>query len=137
MELAMIKSVVSPVELSKPNGVWSPVVVVENPGKLAFLSGFVSRNSQGEVVGVGDVRAQTRQVCENLKSAVTAAGGTLADLVWVNVFITDMNDFEAIHEIRRQYFPVEPPASTMVQVTRLTHLDFSIEINAVAVIPSR
>jgi enamine deaminase RidA (YjgF/YER057c/UK114 family) len=131
-----MKSVVHPSDLSKPEGVWSPVIVVDKPGKLAFLSGFVSRNLQGQVVGAGDIKAQTRQVCENLKSAITAAGGTLADLVSVNVYITDMTLFKEIHEVRREYFPTEPPTSTMVQITRLTDPDFMIEINAIAVLPN-
>ena len=130
----MKKEVVFPAGMPKPAGIWSPVIVVENPGKLAFLSGFVSRGANGEVVGIGDIRAQTRQVCENLKAAVTAAGGTLADLVRVDVFITDMSLFKEIHEVRKEYFPKDPPASTMVEINRMTHPDFMIEINAIAAI---
>jgi 2-iminobutanoate/2-iminopropanoate deaminase len=130
-----LKKVVHPGNVAKPAGVWSPAIVVTQPGRLVFLSGFTARNEKGEVVHVGDIRGQTRLVCENLKATVEAAGGSLADLVSVTVFVTDIEEFDAIHEIRRQYFPNEPPASTMVEVTRLVHKDMLIEINAVAALP--
>jgi reactive intermediate/imine deaminase len=130
-----LKQVVQPGKVAKPAGVWSPAVVVTQPGRLVFLSGFTAKNDKGEVVHIGDIRAQTRLVCENLKATIEASGGTLADLVSVTVFVTDIDQFDAIHEIRRQYFPTEPPASTMVEVTRLVHKDMLIEINAVAALP--
>lgn len=125
------KSVVVVPGISKPSGVWSTAVAVEAK-KLLFIAGLLARDASGALVGVGDIGAQTRQVCENLKASVEAAGGTLADLVRVDVYITDMNHFDAIHAVRREYFPVDPPASTMVEVKRFTHLDAMIEINAIA-----
>ena len=77
----------------------------------------------------------TRQVCENVKAAVEAAGGTLADICRVDVFITDMRHFDAIHAVRRQYFSDPPPASTMVVVSGFTHPLALIEITAIAVLP--
>ena len=130
-----LKQVVQPNNVAKPAGVWSPAVVVTQPGKLVFLSGFTARDETGKVAHVGDIRGQTRLVCENLKATVEASGGTLADLVSVCVFVTDIEQFDAIHEVRRQYFPSEPPSSTMVEVTRLVHKDMLIEINAVAALP--
>ena len=64
-----------------------------------------------------------------------AAGGGLADIVRVDVYIKDMNGFKDIHEIRREYFGPNPPASTMVAVAGFTHPDMLIEINAIAVLP--
>jgi 2-iminobutanoate/2-iminopropanoate deaminase len=130
-----LKQVVQPANVAKPAGVWTPAIVVNNPGKLVFLSGFTARDENGKVVHAGDMRSQTRLVCENLKATVEAAGGTLADLVSVTVFVTDIEQFDTIHEVRRQYFPKEPPSSTMVEVTRLVHKDMLIEINAVAALP--
>lgn len=130
-----IKKVVQPEKVAKPAGVWSPAVVVTQPGKLVFLSGFTARDEKGEVAHPGDIRGQTRLVCENLKATVEAAGGSLKDIVSVTVFVRDIKQFDAIHEVRRQYFPSEPPASTMVEVTRLVDDKMLIEINAVAALP--
>ena len=123
-----------PSGLSKPTGHWTTVTTAR-PGKLVFGSGLTAKNEQGEIVGVGDIAAQTRQVCENLQKAMRAAGGTLADIVRIDVFIKEMAGFKEIHEVRRQYFGANPPASTMVAVSAFTHPDMLIEINAIGVVP--
>lgn len=130
-----IKEVVQPQNTAKPAGVWSPAVVVTRPGRIVFVSGLTAKNEKGEVVCVGDISGQTRQVCENLRATIEAAGGSLKDIVSVTVFVRDIRHFDAIHAVRRQYFPSEPPASTMVEVTRLVHEHMLIEINAVAALP--
>ena len=126
---------IQPQGVTKPAGVWSPVVVVEKPGKMAFLSGFIARDDKGELCGIGDIRAQTRRVCELLQTTMRSVGGELKDIVRVDVYVTDMNHFKAIHEVRREFFPQNPPASTMVEVKRFTDERALIEINAIAVIP--
>lgn len=123
-----------PEGLSRPTGHWTTVTTAR-PGKLVFISGLTAKNERGEIVGVGDVRAQTRQVCENLRAAMRAAGGSLADIMRVDVYIKDMAGFKDIHDIRRDYFGPNPPASTMVAVAGFTHPDMLIEINAIAVLP--
>jgi 2-iminobutanoate/2-iminopropanoate deaminase len=123
-----------PAGLSKPTGHWTTVTTAR-PGKLVFVSGLTAKNERGEIVGVGDVRAQARQVCENLVAAMRAAGGTLADILRVDVYIKEMAGFKDIHDIRREYFGANPPASTMVAVSAFTHPDMLIEINAIAVLP--
>lgn len=130
-----IKQALQPAKISKPAGVWSPAVVVTRPGRLVFLSGFTSRDKTGAIVGVGDIAAQTRQVCENLKETMLAAGGTLQDIMSVTVFVKNVKQFDAIHAVRREYFPSEPPASTMVEVTGLVDERLLIEINAIAALP--
>jgi enamine deaminase RidA (YjgF/YER057c/UK114 family) len=99
---------------------------------MLYVSGVTSRDSSGAVVGPGDYEAQTRQVCENLKAVVEAAGGTLADIVSVTVFVVDIEQFETIHRVRRSYFSEDPPASTMVQVSRFVDKNCLIQINAIA-----
>jgi enamine deaminase RidA (YjgF/YER057c/UK114 family) len=119
--------------MSTPSGVWSTVVT--SPAKrLVFVSGLVARDAEGTLVGVGDMALQTRQVCENLKCALAAAGATLADVLRVDVYVTRIDRFAEIHAVRREYFPQDPPASTMVEVTRLVHPDAMIEITAMAAI---
>ncbi len=123
-----------PAGLSKPTGHWTTVTAAR-PGKLVFISGLTAKNERGEIVGPGDVRAQTRQVCENLVAAMRAAGGSLADIMRVDVYVKEMIGFKDIHDIRREYFGSNPPASTMVAVSAFTHPDMFIEINAIAVLP--
>ena len=101
---------VQPEKLSKPLGNWTPAVVVRR-GTLVFVSGLTSRDEQGEVAHVGDIRGQTRQICENLRSALQSVGGDLSDVVSVLVHVTDVGEFDAIHEVRREFFPENPPAS--------------------------
>jgi 2-iminobutanoate/2-iminopropanoate deaminase len=130
----MSSEAIQPEGTAKPIGVWSPVIVTQ-PGRMAFISGFTSRDEAGNVVGVHDIRAQTRQVCENLKKAMQAAGGDLSNIVSVTVFVRDITMFDDIHAVRREYFPDRPPTSTMVEVSRLVDERSLIEINAIAVLP--
>jgi reactive intermediate/imine deaminase len=125
---------VVPVEgLPKPTGVWS-VVTAATPGKMIFVSGLLAKNAAGELVGVGDMAAQTEQVIANLKQALASAGAALDDVVRVDVYTRDMSKFSEIHAVRRKHFPSEPPASTMVEVSRLTDERALIEITAIAVV---
>lgn len=117
-----------------PNGHFSQAVEADASGRLVFISGMTARRADGTIAGIGDVSEQTRQVCENLKAAVEEAGGTLDDICRVDVYIRNMEHFDAIHEVRRQYFTGVAPASTMVEVTKFTSPDYLIEINAIAVI---
>jgi reactive intermediate/imine deaminase len=128
------QALVSP-QLATPKGHFSQATVADARGRLLFISGMTALNNDGGVTGVGDITAQTDQVCQNLKAAVEAAGGTMEDIVRVDVFVRNVEDFEAIHTVRRQYFTGAPPASTMVEVSKLVNKDYLIEINAIAVIP--
>jgi enamine deaminase RidA (YjgF/YER057c/UK114 family) len=94
-----------------------------------------ARRPDGSIAGIGDITEQTRQVCENVKAAVEAAGGTLDDVCRVDVYVRNMEHFEAIHKVRAQYFSAPLPASTMVEVTKMTSPDYLIEISAIAVVP--
>lgn len=121
-------------KLATPNGHFAQATVTRASGQLVFVSGMTARNRDGGVTGVGDVSAQTHQVCQNLQAAVQAAGGTLEDVVRVDVYVRNMEDFDAIHAVRRQYFTGVAPASTMVEVSKFVNKDYLIEINAIAVV---
>lgn len=125
--------IVSP-DLAPPNGHFAQATVA-GPGQFVFVSGMTARTADGGIAGVGDITEQTHQVCRNLAAAVQAAGGTLDDIARVDVYVRDIGDFAAIHAVRQQYFTGEPPASTMVEVSRFVHPDYLIEINAIAVLP--
>jgi 2-iminobutanoate/2-iminopropanoate deaminase len=122
-------------KIRQPSGHFSQAIAIEAKGKLVFISGMTARRADGTIAGVGDVEAQTRQVCENLKSAVEAAGGTMDHICRVDVYVRNMEHFEKIHKVRREYFKAPAPASTMVEVTKMTSPDYLIEINAIALIP--
>ena len=121
-------------KIGKPSGHFSQATMVEASGRLVFISGMLAKNADGVIIGVGDVEAQTRQVCENLKSAVEEAGGTMDDICRVDVYCRNMEHFDLIHKARRDYFASPAPASTMVEVTKMTTPDALIEINAIAVV---
>ncbi|HJU20009.1 MAG TPA: RidA family protein [Stellaceae bacterium] len=131
----MAKRQITSERLSRPSGRFSHATAIEARGRLVFISGMTARRADGSVAGKGDIEAQTRQVCENLKAAVEAAGGSMADICRVDVFIRNMEHFDVIHKVRGEYFQEPLPASTMVEVVKMTSPDFLIEINAIAVIP--
>jgi enamine deaminase RidA (YjgF/YER057c/UK114 family) len=119
--------------ISSPSGHFAQGNVVSmGGGRLVFVSGMTARDERGDVFGVGDVRAQTRRVCENIAAVLEAVGGSLQDVCRVDVYVRDMADFAAIHEVRREFFTGILPASTMVEVSRLVHTDMLVEITAIA-----
>jgi len=120
----------------EPSGHFSQAIAVEAKGRIVFVSGMTARRADGSIAGIGDVEAQTRQVCENIKSALESAGGTMDDVCRVDVFVRNIEHFEKIHKVRREYFKAPAPASTMVEVTKMVNPDYLIEINAIAVIQS-
>jgi enamine deaminase RidA (YjgF/YER057c/UK114 family) len=130
-----VKEQIVSAKLRQPNGHFSQATMIEARGKLVFISGMTARRPDGGIAGIGDIEAQTRQVCENVKAAVEAAGGTLADVCRVDVYVRNIENFEIIHKVRREYFAVPLPASTMVEVSKMVSPDYLIEISAIAVLP--
>lgn len=121
-------------ELSTPRGY---NYVVTATGKMVFVAGQIALDKDGNVVGKGDLRAQTVQVLENVKACLAAAGATFADVVKLNTYVVNLKvqDLPIIREARSAYFPAEnPPASTMVGVTALAIEGLLIEIEAVAML---
>lgn len=125
--------IVSP-KISQPSGHFSQPTMTEARGRLVFISGMTARRADGTIAGIGDIGAQTRQVCENVKSAVEQAGGTMDDICRVDVYVRNMEYFDQIHKVRREYFKPPAPASTMVEVCKMTSPEYLIEISAIAVI---
>ena len=111
--------------------VYSHVVVTDRP-KLVFIPGQLSKDEHGNVVGKGDIRAQIRQVGRNLKLALDAVGATLEDVVKSNTYVTDYELYVKNSDLRDQILGVTLPTSTTVEVRRLSHPDFMIEIEVVA-----
>ncbi len=130
----MPKQPIATDRIAGPSGHFSQATIAEARGRLVFISGMTARRADGSIAGIGDIEAQTRQVCENLKAAVEAAGGGMEDICRVDVYVRNMEHFDRIHKIRRQYFPPPAPASTMVEVSKMTSPDYLIEISAIAVV---
>ena len=112
---------------------YSHVVSVEGR-RTIYVSGQLARDKAGNVVGKGDMRAQLRQVGENVKAAFDAAGASLGDLVKTTTFVTDIDEYFKHVDVRMEYFGAALPTSTTVEVRRLAHPDFLVEIEAVAVV---
>jgi reactive intermediate/imine deaminase len=123
---------VNPPALSTPTGYTH--VVAPQRGRLVFIAGQVAADKSGSIVGKGDFKAQTQQVFENLKAAVGAAGGTMADVAKINVYVTDLSQISALREVRQQYFTGNPPASTLVQVVALARPEYLLEIEAIVAV---
>ena len=100
--------------------------------RLVYVSGQLAMNEQNELVGKGDVGAQTEQVLKNIQRSLEQLGGSLADVVQVTVFVQDMSGLREIHEVRLRYFSPPYPTSTLVAVSGFVNPDALIEINAVA-----
>jgi 2-iminobutanoate/2-iminopropanoate deaminase len=111
---------------------YSHVVVVE-ARKTIFVSGQLARDSQGHVVGAGDMRAQIRQTGENIKTALAAAGASLADIVKTNTYVTNIEEFFKHTDVRMEYFGAMPTSPT-IEVSKLAHPDLMVEIEVVAVL---
>jgi len=124
----------SQVELFKSlKPTFSQAIKVRDAKTIVFISGQVAIDSLGNIVGKGDAAAQTRQILENIKAILEAAGGSIKDIVKVTVYLTDMEYFNDVHKIRMEYFKEDPPASTLVQVSKLVIPDLLVEIEAIAI----
>ena len=101
-------------------------------GQTIYVAGQLPYDRDGNLVGIGDIKAQTRRVFENVRKVVQAGGGTMDDVVKLTVFVTDVRFREAYGEVRTEFFGPNPPASTLVQISNLAVSGALIEIEAVA-----
>lgn len=112
-------------------------VVTVTGGTLVFIAGMTSRSEKDATpVHPGDMRAQLRQVCENIGRALRSVGGDFSDVVKTTTFITDIEKYHRVSDERLKYFKKDLPTSALIGVVRLAHPDLMIEIEAMAVIPS-
>ena len=102
-------------------------------GRMVAVSGQVPADRDGRLVGPGDPAAQVRQVFENLTAALAAAGATMEHVVKLTVYLTDLADLDVFRQVRDEYISAgRPPASSLVQVSRLVHPEWRVEIEALA-----
>lgn len=128
-----MKKIIQPKSLQDPRPRFSTAILTDS-SKLLFISGQTASDENGNVVGVGDIEAQARQVFEKLKVIVEEAGGGLEDIVKTTVYITDAKYREAQRKVRSLYMKVDPPTSTLIIVKGLAREEFLIEVEAIAVL---
>ena len=112
-------------------------IVKVSAGKMVYLSGQVAWDPEQNIVGKDDLESQTRQALKNVRTAIQTAGGTLADVVSLRIYIVQhkMAESHYVSEGLKTFFPGDsPPAATWIGVQSLANEDFLIEIEAVAVI---
>jgi reactive intermediate/imine deaminase len=126
----MPKQIFNPPDLSPAIG---PYSWATRHGNLIFLAGTGALGADGKLIGEGDVRTQTRVTLDNLKAAVTAAGGALENIVKTTVYIGDVRDYAGMNEVYRTYFPEAPPARATL-VTGFVVPGLLVEIEAIAVL---
>ncbi|MBT98973.1 MAG: hypothetical protein CL902_10150 [Dehalococcoidia bacterium] len=118
---------VSPAGAS-PNPALSPGMIV---GDTLYVSGHVSVDQGGNIVGVGDAEAQSRQVMDNIRAVVTAAGGKMEDVAKITCFLTDIANYPAYSKVRAETWPNSPPASSTVVVAGLVLPELLVEVEAI------
>lgn len=131
----MKKELVNPTALGAPPRFYSHAVRIEGPARLVYVSGQVSLDKDGKVVGAGDMRAQSEQVFKNLTNVLQAAGASWDDVIKMNGYMVGLNadNVAAYREGRSPYFkPKQLPASTLVGVTSLVQPEWLLEVEVVA-----
>ena len=127
----MKKEIIFTEKATKPTAPYSQAVKVGNIVYLARACGDDPETDQ--IVGNGDIKIETKYALENIKAAVEAAGGTLENIVKMNVFVKDIKMMKDFNEVYKTYFPVDPPARIAMQITDLAG-GANLEIDGVAIL---
>jgi 2-iminobutanoate/2-iminopropanoate deaminase len=113
---------------------YSQGIKVTRAQTLLFLSGQVAYTADGGVACRGDFKGQARGAYDAIKALVESQGGTMADIIKITTYLTDMNYRVDLAPVREEYFGKKGPASTLVEISSLAHPDWMIEIEAIAVL---
>lgn len=125
---------IQPKELATPASAHSPGICIPLPGAdLIFVTGQVAVDINDNIILPNDAKAQATYIFENIKKILAEAGGSLDNIVKVQMFLTNINDFKAVSEVRNKYLENARPASTLVEVSNLVEKNCVVEIEAVAV----
>ena len=124
-----------PAGLSKPTG-YTHVVEVPAGARTLYLAGQIALDAKGNLVGAGDFAAQAEQVFANIDTALKASGASFRNVVKLNMYVTDMSQLKALRAARDKYVDTQhPPASTLVEVSKLARDGLLLEVEATAVVP--
>ena len=124
----MPKTIVVPVGTSKPIAPFSPGTLADG---IVYVSGTLPFDKDNNVVHVGDAEAQTRHVLETIKSVIETAGGTMDDVTFNSIFLTDWANYAALNKVYAEYFPGDKPARYCIQCG-LVKPDALVEIASIA-----
>jgi enamine deaminase RidA (YjgF/YER057c/UK114 family) len=131
--LPVTANFINPEAMHHPAG-YTHVVEV-TAGRPVYIAGQVALDHTGALVGPGDIRAQARQVFDNLQAALQAVGAGFEQVVKLTYYLVDVTQLPVVREVRDQYIDIrQPPASTAVEVRRLVRDDLLLEVEAVAVV---
>jgi 2-iminobutanoate/2-iminopropanoate deaminase len=115
----------------QPKGPYSPAIVADG---FVFVAGQACVNPKTNEFEFGDIQSETRQTLQNIRAILEAAGSSLKDVVRVGVFLADLNDFTAMNEVYKEFFPEDQPARTTVG-TQLRKI--KVEIDCIARVSKR
>lgn len=126
---------INPKELAK-NPAFSQIVTTQGNGKTIYIGGQDAVNAKGEIVGKGDISAQTEQTLQNLQTALSACDATLENIVKLTVYLVQGQDLQSGFQVSQKYFGdlKNPPAITVVIVSGLANPEFLVEMDAIAFI---
>jgi len=116
-------------EMGKPLAAYCHVA---RKGSMVFTAGMVALDGEGQIVGKGDIAAQTRHVLETLKTALATAGASLKDVVKTTIFLSDFDDYKGMNAVYSEYFGDDPPARACVRAD-IVLPELLVEIEAVAI----
>jgi enamine deaminase RidA (YjgF/YER057c/UK114 family) len=128
-----------PTGINPPN-VWQPtgkfsLAVVEHEGKRIHFCGQGSIDENGRVIGVGDIRVQTRETLKNIEKVCSYFGGRMEDIISICMYVTNIGHLDAVHEVRGEFFSAPYPVSSLVEVSSFVYPEMLIEIVPIAVVP--
>ena len=118
-------------EVAYPPKFGSPTCNAMRAGDFIYVSGMMPWDKERKLVGIGDVKAQTRQVLKNMDAMLQAEGGSLKNIIKINFFLTDIRDKTAVSDVRKEML-AECAASTLVRRGRASSIRLSLEVEAVA-----
>ena len=119
---------INPPGFAKPIAPYSAATLADN---IVYVSGTLAFNSDGSIAHVGDPAGQTRHVLETIRTVIETAGGTLADVTFNHIFLTDWANYAAINQVYAEYFPCEKPARYCIQCG-LVKPELLVEIASIA-----
>lgn len=127
----MKKEIIFTEKATKPTAPYSQAVKV---GNIVYIAGACGDDPVTEqIMGNGDIKIEAKYALENIKAAVEAAGGTMENIVKMNVFVKDIKMMKDFNEVYKTYFPVDPPARIAMQITDLAG-GANLEIDGVAIL---
>ena len=114
-----------------PEGTWSNCLVID---RHVYIAGMTSRSDEFDTIVGDNAYEQSKVIFDKIKALIEAAGGTMADIVKVNIFLADVGDRQQVWEARREYFEGDFPVSTLLEISKLVHPDMLVEIEAVGIL---